>query len=88
MKTSDKLLNKLRKEFPYIEELNRKDIFLFSNKSHLRFGGCFNWSSNGLKTIHSYYTMTDCLKAKNLILKEDWRNGKFNGWVVSPFCLL
>lgn len=84
MKTSEKLLNRLKKDFPNIAELNKEDIFLFSNKSYTRFGACFNWSSNGVNTIHSYYTMADCLKAKSLEIQEHRENGKFYGWLITP----
>lgn len=83
MKTSERLLKKLRKLFPDNAELQRQDLFLFSNKAYVRFAVCYNWSSNGIKPVFSYHTMTDCLKAKSLSIIESYENGCFCGWLVA-----
>lgn len=82
--TSEKLLKKLRSAYPEHPALVDDDLYLISNKSHLRFGVCFNWSSSRYPQIFSYYTMTECLRLGELFIEEHYENCHFQGYLVYP----
>ena len=77
MNTSEKLIQKLKKQFP--EQCGH--IKMLYRCYGLNDGVSFKWASNGIGStvIFSYDTMTDCLKNEIGISRAIF-NGEYRGW--------
>lgn len=79
MKISDKLLKKLKSQFPE-QCCNIRKIYRVYG---LNDGVSFKWTAFGIgeTEIFSYDTMTDCLK-NEIIIECAIFNGEYRGWLV------
>lgn len=79
MNTSEKLIQKLKKQFP--EQCGQ--IKTLYRCYGLNDGVAFKWSSWGVGStlVFSYDTMTDCLKHEIGISRAIF-NGEYRGWLI------
>lgn len=79
MKTSEKLIKKLKKQFP-AQCGNIKTLYRVYG---LNDGVCFKWTNHGVgeNEVFSYDTMLDCLK-NEIVIERAIFNGKYSGWLI------
>lgn len=79
MKTSEKLLQKLKTKYPK-ECSHITKLYLCYGISD-GVGFCWSTHGNGSDLVFSYNTMTECLK-KEITLEPAIFNGNYNGYIV------